>query len=425
MNKKFTLENYYKESINRIPHTFDENLWNKLDEQLVPVRNAYNKKEKRRVFILWSCLLLIGGTTAVFFGVRNGEKSIQQFAIVSNNNKVVVTNKPTTTTANDTKFNGIVSFEPIENNFKGNISYTNSVDFIKESNSNENKNLNPSKAALKRSTTKKSSVENNDNLLNKNEINLINSNKEVIENAIAKKDIIKEDNNIDENKVEENKVENKNTDKAEPIVNQKKEEKKKAISKPTEIYALAGINSATPIKKSGYFAGVMLEKQIEDKRIFLGLKISKRSLNHEFISANKANIFPQVTDAVIEKVTTIQMPFGYQFKMNKKAGNKSTMLNLGFEPTLLTGVSTIYYDDNGIVGGPRTAVRNSPLLKNAVNKFNVSFIAGIKVPVSNKLFFSVNAGYGLINITDKQYYNRSIKNNNLKYIQAGFLLKLK
>ena len=39
------LLNYYKESINRIPHTFDENLWNKLDEQLVPVRNAYNKKE--------------------------------------------------------------------------------------------------------------------------------------------------------------------------------------------------------------------------------------------------------------------------------------------------------------------------------------------------------------------------------------------
>ncbi len=421
MNKKFNLENYYKQTINSTPHTFNEGLWNKLDTQLVPIREAYNKKEKRRVFILWSSLILIGGTAAVFFGTTNKKNSIKQFATVLHHTKVsVIENKSNAITLNDTKNNRVVSFEPIDHNFIGNIHYDNNIHNLdveivnnsSQSNISNNKTIN---------------IKNNHNANTEQKEVFVSESKdvktedEVVENNHTKKDIVEDDKNT----IEANKVENKEKEKVENIVVQKKEEKQKVINKPSEIYAIAGFNSATPIKKPGYFAGVMLEKQIEDKRIFVGVKVSQSSLNHELVSANKANIFPLVTDAVIEKVTTIQMPFGYQFYLNKKAGEKSSMLNLGFEPTLLTGVTTIYYDDNGIVGGPRTAVMNSAILKNAVNKFNVSFIAGLKLPINNKLFFSVGAGYGLINITDKQYYNRSIKNNNLKYIQAGFLLKLK
>jgi Outer membrane protein beta-barrel domain len=424
MNKKFTLENYYTQNINNAPHKFDEKLWNKLDAELVPVRDAYNKKEKRRGLILWSSLLLVSGVVGSLLLTNNSEKTIEKIASVKNIEKINIATieKTTSITIINNNDNGLSVFVPRDENFSNTVAkaYNENIDQIENGDVKNNYN----RPFKKRGSTNRSNViekfsnKEGEEIIENKEISVVEEKEVAItidhSNELAKA----EKNSIVATKKEEEKIDRVETQK-------EKVEKKKATSKPTEIYALAGLNSATPIKKSGYFGGVMLEKQIEDKRIFVGLKISKSSLDHEFISANKANIFPQVTDAIIEKVTTIQMPFGYQFKMNKKAGDRSTLLNLGFEPTLLTGVSTIYYDDNGIVGGPRTAVRNSPILKNAVNKFNVSFIAGIKLPVNNKLFFTVNAGYGLINITDKQYYNRSIKNNNLKYIQAGFLLKLK
>jgi hypothetical protein len=445
MSKKSTIENLFKKELNSEKFEYSENLWNKLDQQLGPVRAAHQKKEKRRAIVLWSFLLLLVGST-VGIGVatyknKKATNAVTQTAAsstnVASNNEVVTNDQSSSTTTNQTTTNNTPI--TIEGNNSSNTIASDNTTSTNNNNITENgvtTNANTTPLSVNAVDTKRKATKTSHRKI-KNPSSTVHDDKEEYLNQQGEKEgTVSNDEIVAEKEVTTTPIEKKEeaiakqpvapTEIAKQDKAPEKTDKKKAVTKnTTSFFAAAGVNVATPIKKPGYFAGVMMQKQIDDKRIFVGLKLSHNELNHQLISSNKANVFPQITDAVIDKMTVIQMPFGYQFQLNKKAGERSSLLNVGFEPTLLTGVKTIYYDDFGITGGPRTAVVNSPLLKNAINKFNLSFIAGVQLPLSNSLWFTLNGGYGLIDITDKQYYNRTIKNNNLKYIQAGVLLRLK
>jgi Outer membrane protein beta-barrel domain len=427
MKEKSTLENLFKTELNKKEFEYSEKLWQKLDNQLMPVRDAYYKKERRRIVFFFSiAAILIGGTTTFFaVGNNNSKQKITTTTVSTQENKKEVS---------DDKGRDLTALQDLTKNIdlpnisNGNTTVIGTGNSSKETaaptnnsslyNSNSN-NLQRSSIAKRTSVAKAPKAK---KLLE--EVPPSTLEEEVVEGTKEPTEAIPpvEDNVVAP--VEEKKVAPKTEDKnvATPAALKKKVEP----TGKSSFFALAGINATTPVKKQGYYVGAMMEKQIDSKRrIFVGVKLAQNKLHHQLINSEKATIFPQVTDAVIERMTTIQMPFGYQFRLNKKQQEKATLFSVGFEPTLLTGVRTTYYDDNGVPNGPRTPVVNSPLLKNAVNKFNISFIAGIKVPLTSRIGFSLNMGYGLIDITDKQYYNRTSTNNNLKYVQTGLLFRLK
>jgi hypothetical protein len=434
MKQKSTFENFIKEELHNGKHPFNEALWNKLDLQLIPVREAYAKKEKRRVVFYWSLLgvLLLGGTGVILNNKATNKEVANASEKTTKNVEAVVKNaiennqenvKPTVNVPTIVSSNDIL----INNN---NVTVVNTTDkqsslsaFNKEDNSiptfNKTRNRN------KKSATKKQK----DDFV-ENEI-VANNTESGVEKIMEQKEMEKVEEAI--NKIEEDKVTTKlpevnniaKEDKPIKATDNKAKEIKANETLPLEWYATGGANFSSPFNKGGYYGGLFIERQIKDKRIFAGVKVAYNNLDHQLVASKNASVFPQTTDAMINKMTTIQIPFGYQFKLSKGAVNKAVLLNVGFEPTFITGIQTIYYDDNGVPGGPRVPVVNSPLLSNAINKFNVSFIAGIKKPITNRLGFTLNAGYGLIDITDKQYYNKTNSTNNLKYFQAGLSFRLK
>ncbi len=446
MNKKSTIENLYKKELNNEKFEFNENLWGKLDEQLGPVRAAYHKKEKRRAIILWASVLLLVGTGAGIglstYKNQNSSNPNTQSTTASTSaaskSQIVATDGLTTNTATQNVTNTTTKIAGADDTNTGTSNFNTPTQNSSTVNQNTTaantntasplvNNLESKRKATKSSNKKAKDLSSTDSRDQKVYLNQHNEE----ETTTYKEEMVAE-KEATSSSIEKDISSSSATPPVTPTeiakqdkVLEKIAKKKVGTKNTTSFFAAAGVNVATPIKEPGYFAGIMMQKQIDDKRIFIGLKLAHNELNHQLISSNKANVFPQITDAVIDKMTVIQMPFGYQFQLNKKAGERAASLNVGFEPTLLTGVKTIYYDDLGIAGGPRTAVVNSPLLKNAINKFNVSFIAGVQLPLTNSLWFTLNGGYGLIDITDKQYYNRTIKNNNLKYLQAGVLLRLK
>jgi hypothetical protein len=445
MKEKSTLEQLFKEGLNKQEFEYSEKLWQKLDTQLVPIRDAYNKKERRRIlFILgFLALLTVGGGVGYYLSGKKAANDTD--TATTSKTKASITNKDNTTankaqvatpnTIDLTKHKDLINTTVTTNNV---VDATNTqVDknnnsSLKDKNTfNEDRTKTRRAKGVNRSHAQAMPKPRFNNEKAKQEIG-----EDIAENTPEKTEVYKPVEEVPTNNNEGTINETKEKATVPPVVKDVKEDKmvaevtpknkKATTNNKSSFFALVGVNVATPIKKSGYYVGAMLEKQIDKKRrVFIGVKFAQNKLEHQLISSEKASIFPQVTDALIDRMATIQMPFGYQFKLSKAAPEKASLLSVGFEPTLLTGVRTIYYDDNGVPGGPRTAVVNSPLLKDAVNKFNLSFIVGLKLPITNSLGFTLNGGYGLIDITDKKYYNRTNSNNNLKYIQAGLLLRLR
>jgi hypothetical protein len=448
MKEKSTLEQLFKEGLNKQEFEYSEKLWQKLDTQLVPIRNEYNKKERRRILFIWGFLALlttsggigyylsskkaVGNTDTATMTKTKASTKKETNTIVS---KEALATTSTTTVTDLTKYKDLTNTTVATNNV---VDATNTqVDEYNNSSLKDKGTFNKNRTKTRRA---KGANRSNAQAIDKPIFNK-DKDKQVIDEDVAENtpdkmevDKLAEEVTANNNDATINDIKEKAI--VPPVVKDVKEDKtiakvtaknkEAATSNKSSIFAIVGVNVATPIKKSGYYVGAMLEKQIDKKRrVFIGVKFAQNKLEHQLISSEKASIFPQVTDALIDRMATIQMPFGYQFKLSKAAPEKASLLSVGFEPTLLTGVRTIYYDDNGVPGGPRTVVVNSPLLKDAVNKFNLSFIVGLKLPITNSLGFTLNGGYGLIDITDKKYYNRTNSNNNLKYLQAGLLLRLR
>ncbi len=427
MNKNSTLENLYKNNLNGTTSAHNEALWTKLDAQLVPIRNQYASKQRKKRIAYWVLPSVSIITVAVMYMINNDQA---QYAKHSNS-------KPHSTAQNN--INTIT-------NIDDNINQTKAIDVntlpqpIVHSNNTQLPDVQHNAVSSLKSTPNNQSITATQrhmqvsNSVSNNTQPSTYTYQELSSNGTANHASISLEAQRTSVAITSPTMATLGTVNLAalklPYLHTPHTQKQHATAKSANtksingLSALAGVTVATPISKPSYVIGAMATKSMKDATLFAGVKVAQNQLDHQLVSTAKANTFPQVTDALIQKLTTIQVPFGYEFVMQKKSKHKSSIL-VGFEPTLLTGVRTLYYDDNGVPGGPRTMVVNSPLLNKAVNKFNVSFIAGIKTALTHHVGFTLNAGYGLIDITDKQYYNRTTQNNNLKYIQAGLLFRLK
>jgi hypothetical protein len=435
------LDNIFKQQITDAGFEPSEALWQRLDNQLQPLRNQRDKK--RRVAAIWFLLLLLGGG-ALTWGVLNNKKDTTTEKLTQQSKGVVTppgtpapgnqspanTDNNTSATqnaGNNSKENTTAGSEPFVTVTSPATTPTVST-IVKEKNvSGSTAGYTASRAKQKRSRSK------------------ITAAKKGMVPQFAEAVPVEDNNEAEkttEAKVPEVRVADPAKEPAAPVAQPKipvpgnvikqappvttaKKPGNKKQQSPVEYIVTAGANFSSPFRKPGVFAGVLLRKTIDEKHLFAGLKISTNTLNHQFTSAAKINQFPVVTDAVIERLTTLQLPFGYEFGLNGKTGKPATtFLTLGFEPSYIAGLRTVFYDDNGIPGGPRTPVVNSPLLAKAINRFNVSFIAGVRLQAGKRAGLSLGAGYNLINMTDKQYYNRTATSNNLRYVQAGLQWRL-
>lgn len=476
MSNRPDIDDLFRKELDGMAHEYSDALWQKLDAQLQPERDAFHKKDKKRraAWLVLPLALLIGGAVWYFAG-RSSSSSNPPETIAANteNNtgnpvstektalqkgtdstgsaqigmagntdlvdpqKTLPANQPGTT--GNQQAGSPATATPGNKNAAVKQAHTNvqqpapAVTVAQQKNKASKNNIVVSRSK----NNKPAIVDNNDAAVSKGK-----NNKTI---ALPGKEDESGPTPVEEVKeapaVESNPAVNQaETPKVEvPVTanktDNKPEENKTAVTKQTPkkvmnqtrlgVSVMAGTNLSSPFRKPGAFGGVLFTKTIDGKHVFAGLKISSNQLDHQLVIAGKQNQpTPPQTDAVIEKLVILQMPFGYEFKLNAKGKPATTFLQAGFEPAYIVGLRTIYYDDNGVPGGPVTPVLNSPLMSKAINRFNLSFVAGIRKQITPRIGITLNGGYSLIDITDKQYYNRTSTNNNLKYIQAGLLFRL-
>lgn len=468
MSSRPNIDDLFRKELDGMQHEYSEALWQKLDTQLQPERDAYHKKDKKRraAWLVLPLALLIGGATWYFAGRSSSSNkpgaitaNTEKNAGTSNSSDKIAPQTETTQstaqigTSGNTDLTDVQKIQPAAQqpgNTGGNQQVNtpapvNNNVAIKQNNTNSQQ---PDRTVTAGQKTIKPSVKNNTvtSRRKNNKPVVIGTDNNDATASKGKQDIVADKGDegivppveIKEIAAVEDKTVVKQEEtpvvKAEETVQNKTdikpEENKTAKPKPTVnqtklgVSVMAGANLSSPFRKPGAFGGVLLTKTIDGKHIFAGLKISSNQLDHQLVFSDKQNQPVVQTDALIEKLTILQMPFGYEFKLNGKGKPATTFLQAGFEPAYIVGLRTIYYDDNGIPGGPRTPVMNSPIMSKAINKFNLSFIAGIRKQITPRIGITLSGGYSLIDITDRQYYNRTSTNNNLKYIQAGMLFRL-
>jgi hypothetical protein len=457
MHNQQEIENIFKQELQDSNAPYNEALWSKLNDDLLPVRDKFKKQQRRRLAAYISLALLALSSVGGYMYYKNQQaKANKTCAILQTAAPKGCCSKPTQ--ADRFGLNPNVQFEANSNTAPNTITDNTNTDNSTNVkalnntatiyNSAEVENNKPAPIASKHIPVKyKQQVNSTNNTAKGNKEKNSNTKTNPVETIISKNSINQNNEQLDlaivddDNNTTVTKPENDNSaipTSSAPAINTDKSSTpqppiaksttaKKPTPKPTTSKSswsvLAGVNATSSFDKTSYFTGVLWQKTIQDKSIFAGLKVAKNNLHHQLLSIDKTGTTPTAPDAIINKLTTVQLPFGYTFSLNKKAAHPTNLM-LGFEPTLLTGIETIYYDNNGVPGGPTTMVRNSPLLINAINKFNVSFLIGAEKMLSNKIGLFANAGYGLINITDKQFYNKAGSFNNLKYIQAGLKVKL-
>lgn len=475
MSNRPHIDDLFRKELDGMEHEYSDALWQKLDTQLQPERDAFHKKDKKRraAWLILPLALLIGGATWYFAGRSSSnkpeaiaansekntgnpvstEKTALQKGVATDSTGSAQIGMAGNTDQSDSRKTQSASQPGSAGNQQAVLPATatpgNKIAAVKQTHTNAQQPVTTVAAAQQKNKTSKNNLvvsrrknnqpaiaDNNDAAVSKGKNNkAITLPGKEDESGPTPAEEVKEMPAIEVNPA----VNQAETPKAEVPVTanetgNKPDENKTAVTKQATkkvvnqtkpgISAMAGTNLSSPFRKPGAFGGVLFTKTIDGKHIFAGLKISANQLDHQLVLSSKQNQPVVQTDAVIEKLTILQMPFGYEFKLNGKGKPATTFLQAGFEPAYIVGLRTIYYDDNGIPGGPVTPVPNSPLMSKAINKFNLSFVAGIRKQITPRIGITLNGGYSLIDITDKQYYNRTSTNNNLKYIQAGMLFRL-
>lgn len=480
MSSRPNIDDLFRSELEGQHHEFSDALWQRLDAQLQPERDAYHKKDrKRRAVWLLLAFLAIGGGSAWYLAVNrnSGNPELAGTQQEKNTTQTITTPQqeaaPVSRQDNNTNNNITVSPQTSEQatlpvTAKSNQPVTNTSTPV------PNKTITntvPAPGPSEIQTGKPVAVKRNNNPVpfetgNAKAITAIpvqtkkqdkpkTGKTPVLNIAPAEKqtgvqpaetvaempaaEVVKEEktapviNEPVEQPLSEQKTGTINSGIApkqpeKNTVETKSVTDKKAKNKPvrgkTGLLVTGGTNLSSPFRKPGVYGGILVTKTIGDKHIFAGLKIANNRLDHQLVFAAKQNQPQAEKDAVIERLTILQMPFGYEFAVSKKNRPSTTFLQVGFEPAYITGLRTVYFDDRGIPGGPREEVVNSPIMSKAINRFNLSFIAGVRKQVTPRIGISLTGGYSLIDITDKQYYNRTSTNNNLKYIQAGLLFRL-
>ncbi len=432
MNNKFTPDELFKKGLTQTDFEYDEAMWEKIQSKLEA--NRKEKKDKKRWLVLLFMFLLTGG--AAYFVIDNQRKEKQDIITFDNN---------ANNSSNDTHSENKKSLPFGEGN--NNLNESSAVEptespIVKQAAANgtanpENKsagnfNINKSSGGINRLNKKgnlpKVTGENDmENPIaapadkNETEVKLFNQQEVTPIKTLPEQTITPA---IDDNKTEVKQE-------AAPFIEERisktaiKNENQKSTGK-SRWYLNSGGDISMPFNKVGFQAGVTwVQKTNDNKHLFTGLSIVNHKLKHQYISASKVNTPSPETDAVIDRMTALRFSFGYLFDLNAKRNRDNTFLSLGFEPSYAINLRTVYYDRNGQPSGPATLIVNSPIMDKAVNRFNLFFTAGIQKEFKSRLGFSLKAGYGFIPITNKEFYNRTSGNNNIRSLQAGFIYRLK
>jgi hypothetical protein len=427
MNNKFTPDELFKKGLTQTDFEYDEAMWEKIQSKLEAGRRE--KRDKKRWLVLLFMFLLTGGAT--YFVIDDQRKEKQNIITVDNN-------------AGNAKLSGNEKSFPVqeENNLKENADKESAESpLVKQpdliaadkTSSQENKlagnfNIYKSSPVISR-LNKKGNLqkETDENDMespiaapadkNDAEVNSLNQQDAAPVNALPEQTIVPA---IDNNKTEMKQV------KEEAISKTVIENQNQKSSDKSRLYLSSGGDISMPFNKVGFQAGVTWVKTTNDNNhLFAGLSIVNHKLKHQYISASKINTPSPETDAVIDRMTALRFSFGYLFDLNAKNKPANTFLSIGFEPSYAINLRTIYYDRNGQPSGPATLIVNSSIMDKAVNRFNLFFTAGIQKEFKNRLGVSLKAGYGFIPVTNKEFYNRTTGNNNIRSLQAGFIYRLK
>lgn len=435
MNNKFTPDELFKKGLTQTDFEYDEAMWEKIQFKLEAKRKE--KKDKKRWLVLLFMFLLTGG--AAYFVIDNQRKEKLNSAVVD---------KDANNNAGNRKFSGNEKLLPVqeENNVNENVGNKSAEsplikqpDLITayktanpENKSAGNFNIYKSSGGVSR-LNKKGNLQKKtgENDMEKPIAASVDKNETEVK-SLSRQDVtpIKTlpeqtitpviDNNKTEMQQEVAPVKEEAVSKA--VI---KNEKQKPAGK-SKWYLNSGGDISMPFNKVGFQAGVTWVQTTNDnKHLFAGLSIVNHKLKHQYISASKVNTPSPETDAVIDRMTALRFSFGYLFDLNAKRNPGNTFLSLGFEPSYAVNLRTIYYDRNGQPSGPATLIVNSPIMDKAVNRFNLFFTAGIQKEFKSRLGVSLKAGYGFIPITNKEFYNRTTGNNNIRSLQAGFIYRLK
>jgi hypothetical protein len=433
MNNEFTPDELFKKGLTQTDFEYDEVMWEKIQSKLEA--NRKEKKDKKRWLVLLFMFLLTGG--AAYFVIDNQRNEKQNITAADNdtnnkagNDKLSETKKSSPAGESNNNLKEITGVKPIESpNVKqaaadkiitpetksaGSFDFYKSLSEIRK----QNKKTDFKKQVFKNNIENKIAITSDEN---KAEVKSSNQQDATPINSLPEKNIAPAiDNNKTEMKQEAAPV------KEEAISTTiTKNENQKSINK-NRLYVSSGGDISMPFNKVGFQAGVIWVKAANDnKHLFAGLSIVNHKLKQQYISASKINTPSPETDAVIDRMTALRFSFGYLFDLNAKRNRDNTFLSLGFEPSYAINLRTIYYDRNGQPSGPATLIVNSPIMDRAVNRFNLFFTAGIQKEFKNRLGVSLKAGYGFIPITNKEFYNRTTGNNNIRSLQAGFIYRLK
>lgn len=432
MNNKFTPDELFKKGLTQTDFEYDEAIWEKIQSKLEAKRKE--KKDKKRWLVLLFMFLLTGG--AAYFVIDNQRKEKQNIIAVDNDANNTGTDKLSETKQSlpggeaNNNLNESIAVKPTESPIVKQTTENNISN--PENKSTGNFNIYKSSAGINRLNKKenlqKETSENNiGNLIvapddkNEAEVKSLNQQDAAPITTLPEQTVTPA---IDNNKTEIQQEAAPVKEEAVPKTTIKNENQKSTGK--SRWYLNSGGDISMPFNKVGFQAGITWVQTTNDnKHLFAGLSIVNHKLKHQYISASKVNTPSPETDAVIDRMTALRFSFGYLFDLNAKRNRDNTFLSLGFEPSYAVNLRTIYYDRNGQPSGPATLIVNSPIMDKAVNRFNLFFTAGIQKEFKSRLGVSLKAGYGFIPVTNKEFYNRTTGNNNIRSLQAGFTYRLK
>lgn len=189
-----------------------------------------------------------------------------------------------------------------------------------------------------------------------------------------------------------------------------------AASKYT-IEAVGGVDLIRLNRKAGYYAGVRVNKKLENGSSFsVGVNYASHIISDRYRVRTKP-AEQRSSDARINNISSVRVPVYLQRQM----GTSKFSMMVGLVPTYITHAE-VYNVPNSYIGDP------DPYRKfglNDINRINLLFGAGLKYAPTNWMALELSGSYGLTGMVKDGYKNLSRVNDNFKSIQLGAAFRLK
>lgn len=195
------------------------------------------------------------------------------------------------------------------------------------------------------------------------------------------------------------------------------EKRKMPASSKYTIEAVGGVDLIRLNRRAGYYAGVRLNKKLENGSSFsVGINYASHIISDRYRVRTKP-AEQRSSDARINNISSIRVPVYLQRQMG---ASKFSMM-VGLVPTYITHAE-VYNVPNSYIGDP------DPYRKfglNDINRINLLFGAGLKYSPTNWMALELSGSYGLTGMVKDGYKNLSRVNDNFKSIQLGAAFRLK